>query len=142
MLRFVLRHAKSISMTGGFLFATVGAVWSFLVVDSLSEQGKQLADARAGLTRQMQSLATIASEYFIANQQGDLIFILAQQDGAREELARLISKGNLLDRATPVRNMIGALALAKQLDYRQAYDQYERLRAGSGAHSAAPEPVV
>jgi hypothetical protein len=36
-------------------------VWSFLVVDSLSEQGKHLADAKAGLTRQMQSLASIAS---------------------------------------------------------------------------------
>jgi hypothetical protein len=127
MLRFVLRHAKAISMIGGFLFATLGVVWSFLVVDSLSEQGKQLADVKAGLTRQMQSLASIASEYFIANQQGDLIFILAQQDSAREQLARLISKGNLLDRATPVRNMIGALALAKQLDYRQTYDQYEKL---------------
>ena len=33
----------------------------------------------------------------------------------------------MLDRATPVRNMIGALAIAKQLSYRQTYDAYEKL---------------
>lgn len=127
MRQSVLRRAKPISMIGGFLFATVGAVWSFLVVDSLSERGKELADVKAAVVREMQSLNSIASEYFIANQQGDLIFILALQGGARQDIARDIYKGNLLDRATPVRNMIGALAIAKQLDYRETYDAYEKL---------------
>ncbi len=56
-----------------------------------------------------------------------MIFLTANQENARRDLAGLIYKGNLLDRATPVRNMIGALALAKQLDYRQTYDAYEKL---------------
>ena len=50
-----------------------------------------------------------------------MIFIQAQQGSARRDVADLIYKGNMLDRATPVRNMIGALAVAKQLDYRQTY---------------------
>jgi hypothetical protein len=54
-----------------------------------------------------------------------LIFILSQQEGARRELASLVYKGNMLDRATPVRNMIGALALAKQLDYRSRKSKNE-----------------
>lgn len=121
------RHSKSISLIAGFLFGTVGALWSFVFIDKLSEEMRRLSDAKADLTRQMESLNSIASEYFIANQQGDLIFIMAQQGNARQDLAGLIYKGNMLDRATPVRNMIGALAMAKQLDYRQTYDAYERL---------------
>jgi hypothetical protein len=93
----------------------------------LSEQARALANAKADVNRKIQLLNTLASEYFIANQQGDLIFILAQQENARRDLANLIYKGNVLDRASPVRNMIGALAVAKQLDYRSTYDAYERL---------------
>ena len=127
MLGSLSRHAKSISLVGGFLFGTVGALWSFVVVDRLSDELKQLSAAKAELVKEMQSLNSIASEYFLANQQGDLIFILAQQGNARPDIARLIYQGNILDRATPVRNMIGALAIARQLDYRHAYGIYEKL---------------
>jgi hypothetical protein len=108
-------------------FRHIGRAWSFLVVERLSEQARALANAKADVNRKIQSLNTLASEYFIANQQGDLVFILAQQENARRDLANLIYKGNVLNRATPVRNMIGALAVAKQLDYRSTYDAYERL---------------
>jgi hypothetical protein len=74
----------------------LGALWSFLVVERLSEQAKALANAKADVHREIQSLNTLASEYFIANQQGDLIFILAQQENARGDLANLIYKGNVL----------------------------------------------
>jgi hypothetical protein len=127
MLPFLSRRAKTISLIGGFLFATLGALWSFLVVERLSEQARALANVKADVHRQIQSLNTLASEYFIANQQGDLVFILAQQENARPDLASLIYKGNVIDRATPVRNMIGALAAAGQLDYRSTYNSYERL---------------
>ena len=105
MLSFLLRRAKAISLISGFLFATVGAVWSFVVVDKLSEETKRLSNEKADISKQMQSLDSIASEYFIANQQGDLIFILAHQEIARQDVAILIYKGNILDRTTPVRNM-------------------------------------
>jgi hypothetical protein len=127
MLGSLSKHAKLISLIGGFLFGTVGAVWSFVFVDRRSEEIKRLSDHKADVAKQVQSLNSIASEYFIANQQGDLIFTLAQQENARKDIVALIYKGNMLDRATPVRNMIGALAIAKQLDYRRVYDAYERL---------------
>lgn len=47
---------------------------------------------------QITTLNRIASEYFIANQQGDLIFILALQPGANRDLAADIYQGNMLDR--------------------------------------------
>jgi hypothetical protein len=43
-----------------------------------------LADAKANVNRQIQSLNTLASEYFFVNQ-GDLILILAQQENARRD---------------------------------------------------------
>ncbi|MCO6449583.1 MAG: hypothetical protein J5I90_02230 [Caldilineales bacterium] len=127
MRRFLHGHAKSIALICGFLFAAVGAVWSLLVVDRLNDEMQRLSDASSGLSREIDSLNGIASEYFIANQQGDLIFILAQQGNARQDVAGLIYEGNILDRATPVRNMIGALALAGVFDYRQTYDAYAQL---------------
>jgi cell fate (sporulation/competence/biofilm development) regulator YlbF (YheA/YmcA/DUF963 family) len=86
-----------------------------------------MTDYKADLIMQVQTLNNNAYNYFIANQQGDLIFILAQKDNVRQDIFGLIFKGNMLDRATPVRNMIGALAIAKQLDYRQTYEAYKKL---------------
>jgi hypothetical protein len=124
MLGFLRRHAQTFALVLGFLFGTVGAVWSFLYVERLGDDVKHAEDIKADLTQQVQNLGSLAQEYFLANQQGDLVFLLAQQGDARKELAGLIYKGNILDRATPVHQMIGALAIAHQLDYRQTYDKY------------------
>lgn len=134
MLDHLSRKAKPISFVDGFLFAVVGSVWSFVLVDRLGEEMRQLSDTKADLRRQIESLNSIASDYFIANQQGDLIFMLALQGSSRQDVAGLIYKGNMLDRATPVRNMIGALAIARQLDYRQTYDAYEKLNEETRAN--------
>ncbi len=52
---------------------------------------------------------------------------MANQSGADRELASSIYQGNILDRATPVRNMIAELALEKQIDFRVTYDAYMAL---------------
>lgn len=133
MLKVLSRNAKRISLIGGFVFGTVGALWSFVFVDRQNEEVKRLSDHKADLARQVQSLNNIAYDYFIANQQGDLIYVLAQQGNARQDVASLVYKGNLLDRATPVRNMLGALAIARLLDYRQSYDAYEKINDAARA---------
>lgn len=133
------RNGKKIALIAGFLFGTVGALWSFVVVDRRTEEVKRLSDHKADLARQVQTLSSLASEYFIANQQGDLIYVLDHQDNARRDLTSLIYQGNLLDRATPVRNMLGALAIAKLLDYRQSYDAYEKLNDAARSDPASYE---
>ena len=132
-MQALFRYAKPISLICGFLFTVLGAAWSLLVADRLSAEMKQLSGIRGNLTSQMDSLNNIASEYFIANQQGDLIFIMAQNAGARQDVANLIYEGNILDRATPVRNMIGALAIADLVDYRSTYDAYEKINSETRA---------
>ena len=133
MLGFLYRHANAAPLIAGFLFGTVGAIWSFAFDHSLGDELRQLTDLKADLTEQVRSLNGLANEYFIANHQGDLIFVLAYQDNARKDVAPLIYKANLLDRAAPVRNMIGALAIAKQLDYRKTYDAYKALNDAARA---------
>lgn len=127
MTTSISRYAKAISLIAGFLFGTLGAAWSFVFDERLSDELRKLSDAKADLVLEMGSLNALASDYFIANQQGDLIFLLAGQENTDQELAALIFEGNILDRATPVRNMIGVLALAGQLDYQQTYGAYEKL---------------
>lgn len=131
MLARLLRNAKSLPLIGGFLFGMVGGVWSFGVDHRLEEELTQLNSARADINEQIRTLNSLASEYFIANHQGDLIFVTAHRDDARQDLASLIYKASLLDRAVPVRNMIGALAIAKVLDYRSTADAYNRLNTAA-----------
>jgi hypothetical protein len=83
MGEFVIHYAKLFSIVGGSLITIVGTLWSFLVSDGLSQRGKEFANQKAEASKQIQTLNSIAADYFIANQQGDLIFILAQQPNAR-----------------------------------------------------------
>lgn len=127
MRSFLQRYGKPLTLIFGFLFSTMGALWALLVTDRLDAQIQQLADQKSTNASQITTLNRLASEYFIANQQGDLIFILTLQPGTNRELAGDIYKGNILDRATPVQNMIGELALERQLDFRPTYDRYTTL---------------
>ena len=56
---------------------------------------------RAILTHQIERLNTLSSEYFLANQQGDMIFILSLQDNARADVAALVHKANILGPCDP-----------------------------------------
>lgn len=127
MSALFVRYGKLVALIAGFVFSAIGALWALLVTDRLDAEIQQIADTRAQITRQVEALNRMAGEYFIANQQGDLIFITASQPGADRELASSIYQGNILDRATPVRNMIAELAMQKQLDFRQTYDAYTAL---------------
>ena len=127
MLAALVRFCRVLSLVGGSLFAVVGVLWSLVYLDRLTDEAHVLAALATTYTRRIQSLDAAAAQYFIANQQGDLIFVLASQGNARPDLAALIYKGNLLDRETPVSGMIGALAMARKLDYRQTFDSYREL---------------
>jgi hypothetical protein len=121
------RYAKPFVIVVGFVSSLLGSLGAFLLIGALNDQLKEASDRSHGARQEIDRLGSLASEYFVANQQGDLIYLLGLQGNARPELARLIYQGNILDRATPVRNLLGSLALAKVLDYRATYDAYEKL---------------
>ncbi len=127
MLSYLRRHAQIVPVVAGFLFGTAGGIWSFAVDRRLGEELAALTEAKADKAEQVRILNQLASDYFTANQLGDLIFATAQRSDARADLVQLLYKGELIDRTTPVRSMIGALAVAGQLDYRATYDAYIKL---------------
>ena len=127
MRSFIRPHAKVIALIAGFLFSVVGTLWALLVTDRIDGEVQQIAKTRSANTARIDKLQRLASEYFIANQQGDLIFIMGLQPGANRELAASVYQGNILDRATPVQTMIGALGEENQLDFRKTYDSYRAL---------------
>lgn len=127
MRDFLVRYNKRVTLSAGFLFGVIGTSWSYLYVDDTNRELSALSTLRADAVKQEQTMSSAAYDYFLANQQGDLIFVMSLQASARGDLVKLIYKGNMLDRATPVRNMIGALAIAGQVDYRRTYDAYAAL---------------
>lgn len=138
MRTFFAKHGKVIALIAGFLFSTLGALWALLVTDSLTGQIQTLSDTRSANSTAIDRLNRLQSEYFIANQQGDLIFVLAAQAAANDGLVADLIKGNMLDRATPVRNMLGELALEHQLDYDTEMSAYTRLNDQVRANLTAP----
>lgn len=126
-MSFVRRHMRQLVLLLGAAISVAGTLGSAAWIAPVSERLRELADERDTGIKQVQELSAAEYGYFIANQQGDLIYILKQQDGARADLATSIAAGNLLDRETPIRTMIGALALAKVLDYRVVWGEYEKL---------------
>lgn len=127
MRAFLLRRGKLVTLIVGFLFSTVGALWALLVTDRIDGQIQALGDEKATISSQVTALNRSASEYFIANQQGDLIYILKLQSNANRDLASLIYRGNLKDRQTPVTNMIAELGKEQQLDPDATYRTYTKI---------------
>lgn len=133
-LAFFGRHGKTVALTAGFLFSTMGVLWALLVTERLSNRIQQLADIKTVNSTSVDRLNRLSSEYFIANQQSDLIFVLAAQADADQDLIENLIKGNLLDRATPVQNMLAELELEKQLDYAAEMRTYTQLNDAANAN--------
>lgn len=123
-LRFTV---KQVAILLGFFTSLTGTLGSFLLLDALNKEMNQLSTQQASAKREIEQLQRAASEYFLCSQQGDLVYSLSLQTTTRQDLVALLYQGNLLDRATPVRNIIGSLAISQVLDYRTTYDQYEAL---------------
>lgn len=129
MRAFLRRRGKLLTLIVGFLFSTVGALWALLVTDRLDGQIEKLGEQKSTIARQVTALNRFASEYFIANQQGDLIYMLKVQPDVNQDLAGRIYLGNLSDRRTPVNNMIAELGLEQQLDPAATYGEYKKISA-------------
>ena len=120
-----MRISKTASIVTGFLSSLAGTLGSFLFVNGLSTDLQMVRDQRAVMVAQVESLTNVQLQYYMANQQGDMIFALVHNPAqARSDVAALLFGGNVLDRATPMRNLIGALALAGKLDYAKTYAGY------------------
>ncbi len=123
-----MRLSKTASIVTGFLSSLAGTLGSFLFINGLSTDLQSVRDQRATMVAQVESLTNVQLQYYMANQQGDMIFALVHNPAqARSDIATLLFGGNVLDRATPMRNLIGVLALAGKLDYAKTYGGYVKV---------------
>ncbi len=120
-----MRWFKVTSIVVGFMLSLVCTLASFVFVNTLNAEIQSQRDQRSNLLAQLELLSNVQLQYFLANQQGDMIFALVH-DGKRmrADVSSLLYAGNVLDRATPVRNLLGALAVAGKLDYAKSYASY------------------
>ena len=134
-----MRWFKVTSIVVGFVLSLAGTLASFVFVNSLNGEIQAMRDERSRLVAQAESLTNVQLQYFLANQQGDMIFALMQGGTRlRADVSALLYAGNVLDRATPIRNLFGALALAGKLDYASTYEGYVKVneRARESAEMA------
>ena len=106
-------NAKHAPILLGFLTSVLGTVGSSFFIEGLNKEIGRLTDQRNESSREIELIQAASSEYFLSSQQGDLVYALSLQATARQDIVGLLYKGNLLDRATPIRNLIGSLAIAK-----------------------------
>lgn len=123
----LVRISRIVALAGGSIAAVVGILWSLLYVDHLTDQAHTMSSLRDDIVERARRITVAEEQYFTANQQGDLIFILALQPNARRDLASSIYAGNMYDRATPVRAMIGGLVRTRLLDYNETNTAYQAL---------------
>lgn len=130
MHAFLRRRGKLLTLVVGFLFSAVGALWALLVTDRLDGQIQQLGAQKAEIAGQIALLNGYASDWFMLNQQGDLIFMLKLGPDVDRELAADIYKANISDRGVPVREMISELGREQQLDPDKVNAEYRALSQG------------
>ena len=113
----------------GFILTLLGTVGAATYVEP-AERAAAGVDARLSeAAAKIEVLKNAEASYWMFQQQGDLIFALwamNTKDEARDVIGDLI-KLALYDRADPIRTVIGQLALANELNYRQTWDAYTAL---------------
>lgn len=120
-----LARPKRLSILVGALMAVIGSAGQFFFVENLSTQSTELAGKIAAGRANAESLKSAQLQYFIAFQQGSVLF--AMEPGGMTKDKQLLGnlyQLNLISRATPLRTMLGEMAIAGVLDYRKTYDAY------------------
>lgn len=120
-----MRDAKRISILIGATMALIGSGGQFFLVDSLSKEAAALGEKIARAQTDAETLKNAQMQYFMTYQQGTVIFAL-DPNGATKDKQVLgnLYRLNLINRATPLRAMLGDMAVAGLLDYRKTYDAY------------------
>lgn len=123
-----LKRPKRLSILVGALMAVIGSAGQFFLVENLSSQSTELAGKIATSRANAETLKSAQLQYFIAFQQGSLLFAMEPGRATKDkQLLGNLYQLNLLSRSTPLRTMLGDMAMAGALDFRKAYDAYSEV---------------
>ena len=125
---------KRLAILIGFLLTVIGALGPQFYVGPVEDRAQDIDQSAKTLAARIDNLRAAQSQYLLFQQMGVLVYALnatgvAAGGSSQETTLNRLYQLSLLDRASAVRQMLGELALAKQLDYRQTSDQYNALVA-------------
>ena len=128
--------AKRLAILIGFALTALGTLGPQFYVSSVEDQSGEADQFAKSLTARIDTLRAAQSQYLLFEQMGVLVYALnasglAASGSSQHDTLSSLYQLALLDRSTSMRQMIGELARAKQLTYRETSDKYGALIAAA-----------
>jgi hypothetical protein len=126
--------AKRLAILIGFALTALGTLGPQFYVSAIEDRSGETDQFAKTLTARIETLREAQSQYLLFEQMGVLVYALnasglaAAASSQHDTLSNLYQL-SLVDRSTSVRQMIGELARARQLTYRETSDKYGALIA-------------
>ena len=120
---------KRLAILVGFLLTMLGSVGAYLYVQPAEQRSSGVDETIKSLAVKIELIKNASAQYFMFEQQGSLIFAISAANTnpeARDDINRLRQIA-LLNSTFAVRQIIGQLAIAGQLNYRETSDGYQKL---------------
>jgi hypothetical protein len=126
--------AKRLAILIGFALTALGTLGPQFYVNSVEDRSGETDQFIKSLTARVDTLRAAQSQYLLFEQMGVLVYALnasglAAAGSSQHDTLSSLYQLALLDRSTSMRQMIGELALAKELTYRETSDKYGALIA-------------
>ncbi len=134
---------KRLAILIGFLLTVIGALGPQFYVGPVEDRAADVDQAAKTVSARIDNLRAAQSQYLLFQQMGVLVYALnatgvAASGTSQETTLNRLYQLSLLDRSSAVRQMLGELALARQLDYRETSDKYGALIAAARKDFALP----
>ncbi len=128
--------AKQLAILSGFARAALGSLGPQFCVSSIEDRSGEADQFAKSLSARIDTLRAAQSQYLLFEQMGVLVYALnasglAAAGSSQHDTLSSLYQLSLLDRSTSVRQMIGELARAKELTYRETSDKYGALIAAA-----------
>ncbi len=123
---------KRLAILIGFALTVLGALGPQFYVGPVEDHAADIEETIKTLTARIENLRAAQAQYLLFQQMGVLVYALnatgtAAQGTSQETTLNRLYQLSLLDRSSAVRQMIGELARARELTYRETSDRYGAL---------------
>ena len=120
--------AKRLTILLGFLLTATGALGPQFYVGPVEDRASDVDQIAKTLSARIENLRAAQAQYLLFQQMGVLVYALnatgvAAGGSSQETTLNRLYQLSLLDRSSSVRQMIGELARAQTLNYRETSDK-------------------